>query len=425
MTMSVRNPESTAMIGDVRARARLARIADGLVAAVAVALPWSTSATSILIVLWLIAIVPTLDAASVRREVMSAPGGLPLLLWAFGVVGMLWADVSFSERIAGMSGFHKLLLVPLLLAQFRRSGQAQWAFLGFLASSVLLLVVSWVLVLAPGLIWRGRSLGVPVKDYIFQSAIFAICAFGLIGQAVELWRTRTQLALGLVLAAAAFIANIVYVATARTTLVVMAVLLLLLGLRQFRWKGALGTVLIGSVLTGGAWTSSPYLRDRVSLAIEQVRGHGTADVNTSVGLRLEYWQKSLAFIAEAPIIGHGTGTIPKLFRRDATAKTIPELLTTNPHSQVLTVAIQLGLVGAVALIAMWVAHLALFRGGTLIAWFGLAVTVQNVVGSFFNSYLFDFSQGWLYVFGVGVAGGMVLRDAPGAAKTEERTEDKP
>ena len=327
-----------------------------------------------------------------------------------------------------MSGFHKLLLVPLLLAQFRRSGQAQWAFLGFLASSVLLLVVSWVLVLAPGLTWRGRSPGVPVKDYIFQSSIFAICAFGLIGQVAELWRTRTRLALGLALGlallAAAFIANIVYVATARTTLVVMAVLLLLLGLRQFRWRGALVATLVGGVLTGGAWTSSPYLRERVSLAIEQVRGHGTADVNTSVGLRLEYWQKSLAFIAEAPVIGHGTGTIPQLFRRDATADTIPELLTTNPHSQVLTVAIQLGLIGALALIAMWIAHLALFRGGTLIAWFGLVVAVQNVVGSFFNSYLFDFSQGWLYVLGVGIAGGMVLRAAPGAAKTDEKTEER-
>jgi hypothetical protein len=29
----------------------------------------------------------------------------------------------------------------------------------------------------------------------------------------------------------------------------------------------------------------------------------------------------------------------------------------------------------------------------------------------FNSHLFDFTQGWTYVFGVGVAGGMVLRRA--------------
>ena len=38
---------------------RLTKIADGLAVAVAVSLPWSTSATSILLVLWLITLIPT------------------------------------------------------------------------------------------------------------------------------------------------------------------------------------------------------------------------------------------------------------------------------------------------------------------------------------------------------------------------------
>jgi hypothetical protein len=185
----------------------------------------------------------------------------------------------------------------------------------------------------------------------------------------------------------------------------MAAMLLLLGFRQSGWKGALGAALIGGVLSSAAWTSSPYLRARVSPAIQQIESYGDSDVKTPVGLRLEYWKKSLALVAEAPIIGHGTGTIPQLFRRDAAAETIPDLITTNPHSQVLAVA-------------MWTAHLALFRDGivlregTLIAWFGLLVVVYNVVSSVFNSHLFDFGEGWLYVFGLGVTGGMVLRGAP-------------
>jgi hypothetical protein len=97
-TMPQRNLESNAMIAAIQAP-RLGQIADGLAAAVAVSLPWSTSATSILIVLWIIAVVPTLDIASARRELLSAAGGLPVLLWALSVVGMLWADVSWSERI--------------------------------------------------------------------------------------------------------------------------------------------------------------------------------------------------------------------------------------------------------------------------------------------------------------------------------------
>jgi hypothetical protein len=59
---------------------------------------------------------------------------------------------------------------------------------------------------------------------------------------------------------------------------------------------------------------------------------------------------------------------------------------------------------------MWAAHILLFfRGEGLVAWIGLVVVTQNVVGSLFNSHIFDFVQGWVYVVGVGVAGGAVLR----------------
>jgi hypothetical protein len=48
------------------------------------------------------------------------------------------------------------------------------------------------------------------------------------------------------------------------------------------------------------------------------------------------------------------------------------------------------------------------NGGGLMEWVGLVVVVQNIVGSLFNSFLFDFTDGWLYVVGVGVAGGIAL-----------------
>ena len=39
----------------------------------------------------------------------------------------------------------------------------------------------------------------------------------------------------------------------------------------------------------------------------------------------------------------------------------------------------------------------------------MVVVIENVMSSGANSHLFDFSQGWLYVFGVGVAGGVALK----------------
>src|SRR5262249_8918465 len=52
-----------------------------------------------------------------------------------------------------------------------------------------------------------------------------------------------------------------------------------------------------------------------------------------------------------------------------------------------------------------------FAGGGHEAWIGVIIVVQNVVSSLLNSHLFDFHEGWMYVLGVGVAGGLSLRAA--------------
>jgi O-antigen ligase len=70
------------------------------------------------------------------------------------------------------------------------------------------------------------------------------------------------------------------------------------------------------------------------------------------------------------------------------------------------------------LYTMWLVHLLLFRGEGLATWIGLLVVVQNIFTSLFNSHLFDFHEGWMYVLGVGVAGGMTLAAKQRRASTE-------
>ena len=379
---------------------RPTRIADWLVVAIAVSLPWSTSASAVLIVLWWIAVYPALGFTSIWHEIRTPAGGLPVAIWVFAVLGMLWADVSWSERLDGLRGFHKLLFIPLLLAQFRHSDRVKWAILAFLISSLALLTLSW-LTPYPGFLGRPKAdVGVPVKDYVSQSMIFTICAFGLLGHGAELWqRGRIQLAMTAGLVGAAFLANILFVATARATLLIIAVLFVLFGFRQFAWKGMLLAGLVAGVLASLAWVSSPYLRGRVTHVFVELQDYGGSS-RSSAEPRLEYWKKSLEFIADAPVVGHGTGAIASQFRRTATA-------TDNPHNQILAVAIDLGAVGTLLLLLMWIAHVALFRQSGVLAWYGLTVVVANIVGSLFNTHLFDFTQGWLYVFGVGILGGAI------------------
>lgn len=397
-------------------------IADWLAVAVAVSLPWSTSATAILIVLWLFAALPSLDLAAIKRELLTPAGGLPVVLWGLATLGLFWADVSWGERLAGYSAFHRLLVIPLLLAQFRRSDHGMRVLIGFFASVTGVLLLSWLLVLLPGLPWRNGEYGVPVKDYILQSGNFLICAFVMLELAIDDSRVgRWRSVAVFVLLAALFVANILFVATGRTALLVAPVLALLLGWRQFRWKGLVGAAVVCCILGGAAALESPYLRGRLATSVDEVHAFEKSDALNSTAAHLQFLKESLGFVATAPIIGHGTGSIAAQFRKAAAGKSgAAGVASVNPHDQILAIGIQLGVIGIAALLAMWVAHFMLFRGVGLTAWIGLIVVVQNVVSSLVNSHLFDFTQAWIYIFGVGVAGGMALRerDVATAARAE-------
>ena len=394
---------------------RFAVLADCLAVALAASLPWSTSATAIIAGLWLLACMPTFDVQSFRRVLFIPAGALPVLFVVLGGLGMLWADVSWAERFDGIGSFIKFLFIPLLLYRFYRSDRGRHVLIGFVGSCVVLLIVSWSLWLWPGLPWLTavKSPGIPVKDYISQSAMFTICALVILRFAFDMWQTnRRQLAALLAILALAFLANVFYVATSRTYLVVIPVLLIVFGYQVFGWKGAVSLVVGILVLAMAAWPSASSLRLRVSSFFDEIRAYQPTAVATSAGERLEYWRKSVGFIQEAPLFGHGTGSIRDQFRHSVAGQSgMAAEVAANPHNQTLAVGIQLGLVGIALLLAMWIAHLALFRFDSLAAWVGLVVVVQNIVGSLFNSHLFDFTHGWAYVVGVGIAGGVVLRES--------------
>lgn len=393
-------------------RAKLARVADGLVVGVAVVLPWSTSLTSILLVFWLIALIPTLEWVEVRRELATPAGGMPALLVLLGVLGMAWADVSLVERWKGLDGFIKLLVIPLLMAQFRRSENGNRVFIGFLAACVALLIASWIVAIWPDIPKGSRDFGVAVKSYIVQSAEFAICAAALLYLAIEAGQARrwARLAVLLILALA-FLHDIFFITTARTTLVIIPALMVVYGAQRFGIKGTVGAAVAALVLAAGVWASSPYVRHRVSEILTATHQPASKRRVTPSEERYVFWTKAVRFIGSAPLIGHGTGSITAMYRHAAVGQSGLEAeVATNPHNMTFAVAIQLGLFGAAVLWAIWLAHFLLVRGDGFAAWVGLVMVTQNVVGSLFNSFLFDFTEGWLYVIGFGVAAGIVLRE---------------
>jgi O-antigen ligase len=406
------------------------RFKDGFAIAFAIMLPWSTTATAALSMLFLASLMPSLDWRALRDAVKLPASLTALLLVALGVVGMVWAvDVPWADRLRSAGQLSKLLAIPFLLYHFQKSERGLWVILGFFASCCILLVWSWlswifpehVRVFSQSTAWQG----VPIKNYITQSQEFTLCAFALAGVACRLSEAKKWLYAALAsLLAIAFVADMIFVVSARTALVYIAALLVLFALRHLRLRAIL-ILLVGVVAFAAvAWSTSSFLRMRVSnVAIEYQQYMANGEM-TSTGERLTYWRKAAKFIAEAPVFGHGSGATRQLFQKDAVGQTGYEaVVVDNPHNQTLHAAIQWGLLGCILLYAMWITHLRLFLRNDLWSWIGLTAVVENITSSLLNSHIVDFVEGWLYVMAVGVLGGMVLKKK--AAGAIDRPEGKP
>ncbi|WP_315803508.1 MULTISPECIES: O-antigen ligase family protein [unclassified Bradyrhizobium] len=379
----------------------------------AASLPWSTSLVSILGVVMLITMLPFLDVERLL-QVLKRPIALaPIALFLLALVGTLWSDVAWGARFYAVGPAAKLLVLPALLYHFQRSERGLWVFTAFLASCVLMVAMSTAVAFNPALALKANAdRGIFVKNYIDQGQEFSLCAVALAYPIAQLLRARRFVPAGLLTAImVAFLANMIFIVVSRTALVTIPILLAVFGLIHLKWRANLLIAAVALALGLAAWTVSPQLRGKVATFTSQYQDYRNDRAVTSIGERLEFWRKSLRFLADAPLIGHGSGSTRHLFELAASGSRdlSSSQVVGNPHNQTLYVAVQWGALGIVILYAMWAAHLLLFRGDGLVAWIGLLVVVQNIFTSLFNSHIFDFHEGWMYVIGVGVAGGMVLQ----------------
>ncbi|MBI5321023.1 O-antigen ligase family protein [Bradyrhizobium sp.] len=399
-------------------------VADAFAILTAASLPWSTSAVGIFTACWLGSSALIIDYPAWFRSLKQPICAMPLALFALAAAGTLWSEASWDARIYALTPAIKLLFLPGLFQYFERSTRGMWVFVAFLGSCTLLMALSWLVLLEPGLAIKGGEpqRGVFVKNYIDQGQEFALCAVALTYPIYVLLRERrfwpALSFLGIVLG---LLANMIFVIVSRTAMVTMPIMLAVFAALHLRLRTSVMIFAAAALLAGASWAASSQLRSTVHSVFSDYQRYKKENAPTSIGLRLEYWQKSLQFIREAPLAGHGTGSTRTLFEGVA-AKGDPELVASaniigNPHNQTLNVAVQWGVIGVVVLWAMWISHLLLFRGESLVAWIGLLVVVQNIFTSLFNSHIFDFHQGWMYVLGVGVAGGMMMKRRSGEASS--------
>lgn len=385
------------------------------IAAIATAffLPFSTSGQAIAVSVFVVLALLTLDRDRFAATMQRPAAWLPAALFVLILIGVLWSVQPLSGAMKWVAPYTKLLLIPLLLATAFTPRQALHVGYGFLASCLVILVLSYAALLWPAGPWKWfNSLGVPFKDNAVQSECFAICALGLALGAARVWSGGDRRrAVALALLALLFFANIFLIYVSKTGMLVAFTLVAVFVLRTGGWRTALVLGVPIVLIVAGSLIYSPAAQQRVAEITTDVTAAGKDGTETiSTASRIDFWKKASEFVKQAPLLGHGTGSIRPLYQSmEATRPSPYGEAVADPHNQFLHVVLQVGLLGGALLLAMWAAHFRLFAECDMISTMGLAIVAQNFVGSLFNSHISQVTQGMLYCLGVGLLGAVVLQ----------------
>jgi O-antigen ligase len=378
---------------------------------IAFTLPLSTSAQAVAVSIFAVLALLTLERARLMATLRTGPALAPLALFLLMLASVLWSTEPVGLALKGVDPYAKLLLIPLVMATAFTSRQALQIGYGFLVPCLILLALSWASLLWPSGPWEWfKATGVPVKDNAVQSGCFALSAFGLAITAIRVGsQGEVRRALVLTALALLFFLDIFFISVSKTGLLTAVALLALVLFHVGGWRHAL-LIAVPAVLVIAVvlWSSAPAQK-RMAEFSSDMRAERT-DISTEA--RLDFWEKAVGFIKEAPLFGHGAGSIEPLYQSLEAIRPSPlGWALRDPHNQFFAVALQAGLVGGVLLLAMWAVHLIMFVGRDFARVMGQAIVLQNVLGSLFNSHLSTVTQGMLYCLAVGLLGA-VIRNAP-------------
>lgn len=377
----------------------------------AAAVPISMAATSlskalILIVGLMILLIGKRDMAQRLhlREFRHLPVMLALLAASALSIGYTSAAL---ELALGDWGKHaKLILIPLILLLLRTRRECLIAVAvllvaqSFVLFSSCLLAAGWILPWVPV---NRNALATVYSSYLDQAIMTA-------GYAAMCWHLRHEMPdskrpwLMAALAVTALL-NVLILLPGRSgqmAMLAVAVLALWWALPS-RWR-----VLVMAapfVFATLAAASNSQFGERMGLMVEEIQlYHNRNDITTSIGIRLNFWHRSLQAIGEQPLIGHGVASWSQQFLRLAGPEaSLGNSPRSNPHQEYLQWGVELGMVG-IGLLLWWMWSLLRdaqrFSDGARHATQSLVVVMA--VACLFNSALFDALIGDYFCVALGI-----------------------
>jgi O-antigen ligase len=331
-----------------------------------------------------------------------------LLALAGMAVSIIWSDVPLHEATEAWGKHAKLLVIPLLLWLIRSERDARLALLSFIAAQIFLLLSSWLLRLGVPLPWATSNLALTAYavfssylDQAIMSSVTAALCWHLRHLAPARW--GRPVALAVVLLA---IGNVFFVLTGRTGHLVLIALVSL----AIMWALPRSYRLLAAAVPFGVLAAvllvSPQVLDRMTVAVQELQSYAETGQTkfSSMGERLNYWQRSMDAIAEHPIAGSGVGSWNQQYRRlDQGRGPVNARFVRNPHQEFLLWGVEAGVLGMALLLNFLVAVWRdAWRMDAATARATQSVLAALVIACLFNSSLFDATIGDFFCVSLGL-----------------------
>lgn len=322
--------------------------------ALAASVPVSVAAISISKLLLVVAAVATgarqgqrLNTVTPRRSAMV----IALMLGALAL-SIPFADASLNASWSDWVKYTKLLLIVLVPWLLRERAHILAALFTYGAVQVFILLSSCALAAGLPLPWVREPVLIQSNsvfhEYLQQSIMTAAFA-GLCWHLRPEWSHRwVRRALSLLAALALF--NVLFLLKGRTGYAVATVVVAAGVLWELRARNRWLPVLLGLVLLTGAFVSTPQVRQRLELAVQEAQRFELGNLQpSSIGSRLNFWARSVQAIGERPLTGYGAGSWPNQYQRlDQGRDPWYSGRGGNPHQEYLLWGVLLG-VGGIAL----------------------------------------------------------------------------
>lgn len=368
------------------------------------AVPISTAAENITVGLMVLAFLLTPALWRELPRVVRQPFVLGCLsLYAVLLFGSVYSSVGLGGASSMLLKMREYLLVPLLFAVCLHLPARRALLIGFAAGTLLSVLVStgmaivgmdavqafndWcgrrVLQAVPGR-WDWEAFRSHTFHNLFASLLMlTLFIMHLTGAMPKKWRPWSWAVMAICLV------DIMFLVQGRT---VQGLLLLLVGLVLVMWNRRIGWILALCallVVPPVLYLGASGIRHGIARFERDMDLYRQGQVDTSVGLRLDFYKNSLALVKEKPLLGHGTGSFAAEYRR-LTGYTEGNVATKNPHNDYLWMGVELGALGIVALLGLLGATLVQARRQARPErWTVIVLTISMALSTLANSLFTD------------------------------------